>query len=232
MTDIKAARRAKEKEAERAQRASGLQISLDPREQSLVYCELEFALTSAINGYVTAQFDAGRLDADKYKKIVDAWQQKGRPRVVGFRYDLETQLDLIHLHLAQFRFYGDRAAVPVAVAGVLDMMRVNARAMRIRTFCQPDSVVAKQLLDSQSLFHLLGCPEPRLVQLSEIVQFFKAALAREKHFRGGATQPDDDDGAAPSSTTRSRSRAPKPEPVDHAGGSEQQQQQPLSPNKK
>jgi hypothetical protein len=184
MTDMKASRRAKE--AERDRRASRLTISLDPREQSLLYCELEFIMTTALDGYIKIQLDAGRLDAEKYKKIADAWQQKGRPKVIGFRYDLETQLELIHLHTQQFKFYGDRSGVPAAVAGVLEMMKVNARAMRIRTFCQPDSVIAKQLMDSQSLFNIIGCSEQQQIQLAEIIQFFKTILERERHFHGHA----------------------------------------------
>ncbi len=204
MTDIKAARRAKE--AERGRRTSRLRISLDPREQSLLYCEMEFIVTSALHSYISIQLNAGRLDANKYKKVADGWHQKGRPKVVGFRYDLETQLELIHLHLLQFRFYGDRSGVPAAVGGVLEMMKVNARAMRIRTFCQPDSVIAKQLLDSQSLFNILGCSEHQQVQLAEVIQFFKTILEREKHFRV-ATAED-----APSHA-RSHSR-PKPDEME------------------
>lgn len=77
------------KSREKDPRASRLTVSLDPREQSLLYCELEFLLTTALDGYISSQFNAGRLDADKYKKIVDGWQQRGRPKVVRFRYDLE-----------------------------------------------------------------------------------------------------------------------------------------------
>ncbi|CAK7228283.1 hypothetical protein SCUCBS95973_006827 [Sporothrix curviconia] len=161
-TDMKSSRRAKGNE--RGRRFS---------------TRLEFLLTSALDGYINSQFNAGRLDADKYKKVVDAWHQKGRPKVIGFRYDLETQLDLVFLHVQDFRFYGDRAGIPAAISGILEMMRVNARAMRIRTFCQPDSVVAKQLLDSQSLLNLLGSAEQRQIQLAEIVQFFKIVLERE-----------------------------------------------------
>lgn len=164
-------------------RKSRLTVSLDPREQSLLYCELEFLLTTALDGYISSQFNAGRLEADKYKKIVDGWQQRGRPKVIGFRYDLETQLDLILLHSEDFRFYGKRAGLMAAVNGVLDMMRVDARAMRIRTFCQPDTVIAKQLLDSQSLFNLVGCCEQQQIQLAEVIQFFKVILEREQNFR-------------------------------------------------
>lgn len=45
--------------------------------------------------------------------------------------------------------------------------------MRIRTFCQPDTVIAKQLLDAQSLFNLIGCYEQQQIQLAEVIQFFK-----------------------------------------------------------
>ncbi|KAK0613606.1 hypothetical protein B0T14DRAFT_569636 [Immersiella caudata] len=156
-----------------------LAISLNPREQALLYCELEFALTSAINDYLVSQFNAGRLDADKLKKTAEAWQQKGRPKVVSFRYDLETQLDLVRLHVNDFKFYG-RAATSTAILGIIDMMKVDARSLRVRTFCQPDTVVAKQLLDSQNLFNCIGCPETQQLQLAEITGFFKAAMERER----------------------------------------------------
>ncbi|KAK7747939.1 hypothetical protein SLS53_001191 [Cytospora paraplurivora] len=174
---------ASRKSRETEQRASRLTVSLDSREQSLLYCELEFLLTTALDDYITSQFNGGRLDADKYKKVADGWQQRGRPKVVGFRYDLETQLDLVLLHSHDFRFYGKRAGLIAAVNGVLDMMRVDARAMRIRTFCQPDTVIAKQLLDAQSLFNLIGCCEQQQIQLAEIIQFFKVILEREQNFR-------------------------------------------------
>lgn len=177
------------------QRFSRMTVSLDPREQSLLYCELEFLLTTALDAYISSQFNAGRLDADKYKKVVDGWLARGRPKVVGFRYDLETQLDLVLLHGEDFRFYGKRAGLLAAVNGVLDMMRVDARAMRIRTFCQPDTVVAKQLLDAQSLFNLIGCCEQQQIQLAEVIQFFKVILEREQNYRRGEVvgQPGQED---------------------------------------
>lgn len=174
---------ASRKSRDKEHKVSRLTVSLDPREQSLLYCELEFLLTTALDGYINSQFNAGRLDADKYKRIVDGWQQRGRPKVIGFRYDLETQLDLVMLHSEDFRFYGKRAGLLAAVNGVLDMMRVDARSMRIRTFCQPDTVVAKQLLDAQSLFNLIGCHEQQQIQLAEVIQFFKVILEREQNYR-------------------------------------------------
>jgi len=153
---------------------------MNPREQSLMYGELEYVLTSAVNDYLDAQFKHGRLDTEKLRKIAHEWQQKGRPKVLGFRYDLETQLDLVRIHVDDFRFYG-RPTMNTQILGIIDMMKTDARALRVRTFCQPDTVIAKQLLDSQNLFNVLGCPEPQQVQLAEITAFFKATMERERH---------------------------------------------------
>lgn len=160
---------------------SGVAISLDPREQSLLYCELEFYLSCAIHGYITVQLNHGRLDPDKLKKIADAWTDKGRPKVIGFRFDLETQIDLIGLHIGEFRFYGRRQGSEAQISGLLHTMKVNARAMRIRTFCQPDSVIAKQLVDAQFFFNLLGVPDIQQVALQHVAQFFKVIVEREEN---------------------------------------------------
>ncbi|KAG7124773.1 hypothetical protein HYQ44_001958 [Verticillium longisporum] len=189
-TESKTVRRPREVEKDtNPQKADKLAISLDPREQSLLYCELEFQVSNAIHAYITNELGHGRLDTDKLKVIANGWKGKGRPRVVGFRYDLETQLELINLHLTDFRFFGRRQGNPLEIAGLLHAMKVNARAMRIRTFCQPDSVIAKQLVDSQSLFNTVGCSDVQQVALAEIAQFFKVIVERERSYRNQLTRP-------------------------------------------
>ncbi|KAG5929866.1 hypothetical protein E4U42_004258 [Claviceps africana] len=156
-----------------------LAISLDAREQSLLYCELEFHLTSALNDYLVLEFEKGHVLVTNLKKISDAWLQHGRPRVISFRYDLETQLELVALHLNEFSFYGRHQSNPSEISGLLCAMQTNARAMRIRTFCQPDSVIAKQLIDAQSLFNLLNVSRAPQHALAEIAHFFKTIVERE-----------------------------------------------------
>ncbi|KAK3304633.1 uncharacterized protein B0T15DRAFT_558538 [Chaetomium strumarium] len=230
-SDNRAQRKSREsdKDRDKGRPASrGLAISLSPREQSLLYCELEFVLATALNDYITAQFNAGRLEADRLKKVAEDWQRKGRPKVVGFRYDLETQLDLVRMHVHDFKFYS-RVAATTALLGIIDTMKANARVLRIRTFCQPDTVVAKQLLDSQSLFNILGCPEDQQIKLAEIFAFFKAAIERERllakqeqeqehqghdHGHGQETTAGTSTAATAPSTMRN-SRSPK-----HQGGGE------------
>ncbi|KAF4483394.1 hypothetical protein FAGAP_11844 [Fusarium agapanthi] len=167
----------------RSRPTSQVAISLNAREQSLLYCELEFNLSTALNNYITVQLDKGRLVPDKLKKVADAWHNKGRPKVVGFRYDLETQLELINLHADDFRFYGRRQADPVEIGGLLHAMKVNARAMCVRTLCQPDSVIAKQLVDTQSTFKMIDVPDYQQRALADIAQFFKVIVEREQDAR-------------------------------------------------
>ncbi|KAK4148875.1 hypothetical protein C8A00DRAFT_47392 [Chaetomidium leptoderma] len=211
--DNRAQRKSRESDKSRPT-SRQLAISLSPREQSLLYCELEFALTTALADYMTAQFHAGRLEADKLKKVAEDWQRKGRPKVVGFRYDMETQLDLVRAHAHDFKFYS-RVAATTAILGILDTAKANARALRVRTFCQPDTVIAKQLLDSQGLFNILGCPEDQQIKLAEIVAFFKAAIERrrihslhELHQQHQQQQQQQQSGAMAASSTTSAVAVP------------------------
>lgn len=133
-----------------------------------------------MNHYIATEFDKGHLVPDNLKKISDFWLRQGRPRVISFRYDLETQIELVLLHLNDFSFYGRRQSSPAEIRGLLRSMQVNARAMRIRTFCQPDAVIAKQVIDSQSLFNMLNAPTTHQLALAEIGQFFRMIIERER----------------------------------------------------
>ncbi|PHH65397.1 hypothetical protein CDD81_2501 [Ophiocordyceps australis] len=181
--EFNAVNRRSQSSAKEATSSSLLSISLDAREQSLLYCELEFHLTTALNDYMAAEFDRGHLVPDNLKRISDWWTSHGRPRVIGFRFDLETQLELVSLHVNDFNFYGRRQSNPVEICGLLDAMKTNARQMRVRTFCQPDSVIAKQLVDAQSLFNLINVSNVQQVALAEIAQFFKVIVERERDYR-------------------------------------------------
>lgn len=120
---------------------------------------------------------------DSLKRISDWWTDQGRPKVVGFRYDLETQLELVGLHVNDFNFYGRRQSNPIEISGLLDAMKTNARQIRVRTFCQPDPVIAKQLVDAQSLFNMINASNAQQAALAEIAQFFKVIVEREKDYR-------------------------------------------------
>ncbi|RDA86351.1 hypothetical protein CP532_4328 [Ophiocordyceps camponoti-leonardi (nom. inval.)] len=165
-----------------------VQISLDPREQSLLYCELEFHLTTALNDYITAELDKGHLVPGNLKQISDFWASRGRSKVVGFRYDLETQLQLICLHAHDFDFHGRHQRNLAEIGSLLGIMKAHARQMRIRTFCQPDSAIAKQLVDAQSLFDLINANRTQQLALSEATNFFEVIVERQREQRARRLQ--------------------------------------------
>lgn len=117
---------------------------------------------------------------DSLKQISDVWASRGRSKVIGFRYDLETQLQLVSLHVHDFEFHGRRQSSLSEIGALLGAMKSHARQMRVRTFCRPDLVIAKELVDSQSLFNLINVPRVQQLALAEAAQFFEVIVEREK----------------------------------------------------
>ncbi|KAG4219928.1 hypothetical protein PC116_g31593 [Phytophthora cactorum] len=115
----------------------------------------------------------------------------GRPKVIGFRYDLETQIDMLYAHIGSFRFHGPHYADCHIVKGLLYGMKMNARTMNVRTLCQPDSVVAKHILDSQALMQLLNSPPELQTALAEVCQFFRTIIEvrQDKHEKEEVAKP-------------------------------------------
>lgn len=84
-------------------------------------------------------------------------------------------------HIDSFRFYGaEQMQSPAFITGILQSMKTNARYLRVRTFCQPDSVIAKQVIDALNFVNLLGTPEFLERPIKEVEQFFKAAVEKYK----------------------------------------------------
>ncbi|RYO74199.1 hypothetical protein DL764_010953 [Monosporascus ibericus] len=157
-------------------------ISLDPRAQSLLYCELEFEIRLALDMYIKAQLNMGRLNAAKLKRIADWWESKGRPRVTGFLYDLETQIDLVMAHApGDFRFYGTFAAKGDAhVMGLLGAVKADARTIRLRTCCLPDAIIIKHIVDIQKMMGLIDASADDHIQVAKCLKFFKDFVEKDK----------------------------------------------------
>ncbi|KAK2071484.1 hypothetical protein P8C59_005906 [Phyllachora maydis] len=184
-----------------------LMVSLNPREQSLVYGELEFTLTTALDAFLTREFNAGRVDAGVLGKTAKKWEGLGRPKVLGFRYDLATQLKVVRQHADAFVFHG-RPASTAAVCGQLDMMATDAKQMRLRTFCNPDTVLAKQLLDAAGLCRTVDASAELLEKMEEMIGFFRACVARERHFQRQALAVPAPDTAAAGSDESAQTTTP------------------------
>ena len=133
-----------------------------------MYGELEFQLHSACMEFLNTQNTLGRIALDQQKKINDTWLSQGRPPVVAFGWDLDKQLELLEVHVGAVRFSGRRQANDVEVLGLLHAMRVNARSMRLRTYCQPDCVISKHIKDTQALFDTLAVTTARHAAIAGI----------------------------------------------------------------
>ncbi|KAK4159456.1 hypothetical protein QBC43DRAFT_193378, partial [Cladorrhinum sp. PSN259] len=157
-----------------------LQTSLVPREQCVLYCELDWSIASSLEIYIQSQFARGRVNLDVIKRTAENWARKGRPKVIGFRYDAETQLEIMKLHVNDFKWCGRYASNP-AILGVLDSARANAKLMAVRTYCYPDTVLAKWLVDAQNLYELIDVGQQELSVLQGIRQFFGERVQREEN---------------------------------------------------
>ncbi|KAK3989015.1 hypothetical protein QBC44DRAFT_370383 [Cladorrhinum sp. PSN332] len=69
----------------------------------------------------------------------------------------------------RLNFHGHYATNP-AIIGVLESMRMAAWAMAVRTYCYPDTVIAKWLGDTRKLFELIGVGEIQVCGIMEIVK--------------------------------------------------------------
>ncbi|KAI1269682.1 hypothetical protein F5Y18DRAFT_107029 [Xylariaceae sp. FL1019] len=154
-------------------------MSMDARAQSVLYMEIVFHLQDALNDYIKAQQTAGRLDYGKVKRISDAWASKARPKVVEFRWDLETQLELLLMHIDEFRFYGPlQIDGVIAVRARIQAMKVNARSMALHTFCSPDSVIARHVIDAQTFMTLINASDAKQQVLEAGAQMFRLCVDR------------------------------------------------------
>ncbi|KAK4186104.1 hypothetical protein QBC35DRAFT_464978 [Podospora australis] len=165
---------------------SSLAINISPPAQAVLYAEHEWAITWALNDYLTAQHNRGRIDFSKIDQIITTWKKRSRPKPNGFWFDAETQLDIVLHHIGLFRFYGPLASAKQIKATVQAMMR-HCRDMRIKTYCSPDLVLRKRLGDTAVLFEMLGTEEKIgrvLTRVQGLYQtFLEEGLAREEKER-------------------------------------------------
>lgn len=130
--------------------------------------QLELLLNISINNFLQSEFKLSRLTHTSIKEISTKWSAKGRPQVLGFRYDLGTQRDLVGLNISTLHFSGINAFSSVRLLGVLAGWKVLAREVGVRTFCQPDSAVKKHLFDAEKVLEIVGASEDSMMAFQEL----------------------------------------------------------------
>lgn len=147
---------------------SNFPVSLSPQTQGDVLYQLELLLNMETNEFLKSEMACGRLSVDSVKNTVDNWANKGRAQVLCFRYDLQTQRDLVAKNIETLHFVGVNAFNTAKLHSILAMWRVLAKEISVRTFCQPDSVIRKHFHDAEKIMELLGVPSDSMLALREM----------------------------------------------------------------
>ena len=147
---------------------SRFHVSLPPPFQAKLYSEMELMIVATANRYLQIQQGEGRMSVDSLTRILESWASKNRPQVIEFLFDQATQRDLVLHNLRSFRFYGPRADNLLSVNSMLQNWKALAREMSVRTFCAPDPVVRKNLVDTSKVLEMLGAPLITITAFNEI----------------------------------------------------------------
>ncbi|KAI9836426.1 MAG: hypothetical protein M1819_001457 [Sarea resinae] len=143
-------------------------VSLDPITQCSVYGELELMICVTANTYLMTQRREDRISVESVVKITDYWRSKGRPQVIEFQFDQATQCELISINSKHFRFYGEVGRDRLQLSSMLYHWKALAREMSVRTFCYPDSMVRKHLIDIQTVLEGMGAPLATFLAFQDI----------------------------------------------------------------
>lgn len=130
--------------------------------------QLELLLNISINNFLQTEHKNSRLLPTSIRETSQKWSAKGRPQVLGFRYDLSTQRELIGLNISTLHFSGINAFSSARLQGVLASWKVLAREIGVRTFCQPDSAVKKHLFDAEKVLEIVGASEDCMMAFQEL----------------------------------------------------------------
>lgn len=155
-------------------------VTLSPYSQGDFYMQLELLLTVETNRFILNEFQYGRVSTESVKRIVEAWKNKGRPQVIGFRYDLATQRDLIVLNIETVHFTGVNAFSRTKLLSVLAAWKALAKEISIRTFCQPDSAVRKHLYDAEKILELIDAAPDSMMAFQEMRAKVVSDIYREE----------------------------------------------------
>lgn len=143
-------------------------VSMSPPEQASLYSDLELMMVSSANHFLKVQKHEGRMTVESLAKILQNWAAKGRPQVIEFMFDQNTQRDLVVANIKTFRFSGPQSNNILSINSMMHAWKGLARDMTVRTFCSPDTVIRKQLHDIQHVLELLGCPSVTLLAFWEL----------------------------------------------------------------
>lgn len=180
--------------------ATGYLVSLTPPEQAKLYSEVELMICATANHFLKHQQYRGRIAPATLAKVAQGWASKNRPQVIEFRYDQQTQRDLVLYNIKAFRFHGPDADDPIVLNSMMHAWKHLGKDMSIRTFCTPDSVVRKHMIDINKVLEMLGAPEVMIQAYQEVELATGTLLNQRNKERGEDVETTWGDGGAWEST--------------------------------
>lgn len=163
-----------------AQEPSKFPVSLSPYVQGDFYMQLELLLNITTNNFLQHELACGRVLAASIKTVSTQWAAKGRPQVLGFRYDLSTQRELVGLNADTMHFNGINAFSRTRLLAVMAAWKVLAREVAVRTFCQPDSAVKKHLHDAEGVLVVVGAGDDEMYAFREMRERVLKEIRKEE----------------------------------------------------
>lgn len=130
--------------------------------------QLELIISIETNNFLMHEFNQGRVSIASVRAIVEQWRNKGRPQVLGFRYDLATQRELIGMNSETLHLAGINSFTKMKLLSVLAAWKVLAKEVSVRTFCQPDSAVKKHLHDAEKVLELVHASDDSMLAFQEM----------------------------------------------------------------
>ncbi|KAH7021222.1 uncharacterized protein B0I36DRAFT_393511 [Microdochium trichocladiopsis] len=164
-------------------KVNALVVSLRPREQAFAMMEVEVNAVTSLSAFIHKQNLLNLMDHNKMKKIEDMWVAKGNMKPTYYRYNFRTQIDILIAHVDKFRFHGPSQNNPAVIAGILHSAKQNARSIMVRACGQPDSVIAKQIIDCQILLELIDASPEAQSAVMEVAYYFNIIVEREATIR-------------------------------------------------
>ncbi|EPE25774.1 hypothetical protein GLAREA_01686 [Glarea lozoyensis ATCC 20868] len=167
-----------------------LKISLLPKDQAVIYMELEFYLHQTANAFLLAQLKGARISPEAWNKVINKWRGT-HPTVKEFMYDQATQQEFIASNQRAFRFHGEHASDEVKVNAVLSSWAAIAKQMTFHTYCDGDFILWKLIHDVKQILEVLGAVDSVMLNIENLESKFPR-MKNEVQQEAYLSQPSND----------------------------------------
>lgn len=158
-------------------------ISLDTAVQSRAYQELELLIVDSANLFLLDEYEHGRLTRESVLRSRRNWEDRNRPRVLEFIYDMQTQYDLIMANLRTLKLYGEHAEDMIKLNSTLQQWKIMIREWPVKTLCMPDSVIRRWLQDTRRVLELIGASAKAMTCMDNLTISVYQVIRNKEHLR-------------------------------------------------